>query len=935
MNKHFYRFVFFCAFLLPVTTQLVHAQPSRLHGAIGRAGRTTLAGHVSPQAAADNDTGRLDPATEISQVTLTFAPSPGQQAELDQLLERQQDPASPDYHRWLTPEEYGARFGLSESDVAAVEAWLQAQGLAVSGLARSRTWVSVSGSAAQVEQAFRTELHHYTVNGEAHFANAVAPSLPLELSGVVRSVRGLNDFRPRPFKHALRARDSIGGFRPNYTSSKGNHYLAPADLATIYNFSPLYSAGIDGSGQRVVIAGQTRINLSDIQHFRSDYNLPASDPQVTLVPGSRDPGISTDDLDEAHLDIEWSGAAAPNVQILYVFAYNVMDAVQYAIDQNLAPVISTSYGSCELVVSTSDAQTMRAWARQANAQGITWFSASGDSGAADCAYLDVSTLSVDFPASIPEVTSIGGTEFQENDGTYWSATNSATSGSALSYIPEVAWNDSVIDGEPSATGGGVSRFFGKPSWQTGDGVPTDLYRHVPDVSMSASARHDGYLVYTQGANYAFGGTSVPTPIYAGVAALMNQYLVARGVQSTPGLGNLNPGLYALAASTPQVFHDIVAGDNIVTVTCPPRGRNCTPGTGGYSAGVGYDQTTGLGSVDVYQLVTRWAGAPVPALNETQFTLQTAVPAVRSADTVFLTATATSTSGTTPTGTVTFNQGSNALGSASLVGGAGVATATLAVNGTQLAQSTGKVSATLNGGISASVSVSFVGTGASGTATPSIASITNGASFQPSIAPGAIVSVFGSQLAAATALASTLPLPVTLSGVAATINGIAAPLWYVSAGQINLQVPYQVPAGATATLVINNNGQTGQATFPVGSVAPGIFTDTASTLVPAGSAARGQTVTLYFTGAGAVKPAVANGDAPAAGTAIAQLPAPAATSVRVGGVAAQVAFAGNPPGVAGVIQVNFVVPAQAPLGTQTVSVSLGGISSNAAKLTVTQ
>jgi uncharacterized protein (TIGR03437 family) len=325
---------------------------------------------------------------------------------------------------------------------------------------------------------------------------------------------------------------------------------------------------------------------------------------------------------------------------------------------------------------------------------------------------------------------------------------------------------------------------------------------------------------------------------------------------------------------------------------------------------------------------------VPSTSGPQFTLQSALPSPRSGDTVFLTATATATDGSTPSGTVSFAQGPTALGAASLIGAGGTATATLAVKGSQLAQGTATIVATMNGGVTASVALS-VTSGTSSSTAPSITSVTNGASFKPAIAPGAIVSVFGSQLAPSVSLAAALPLPVALNGVAATVNGIAAAIWYVSPGQINLQVPYQVTAGATATLVINNNGQTATATFPVTANAPGIFTDAASALVPAGSAAHGQTVTLYFTGAGAVSPAVANGAAPAAGTATAQLPAPSTTTVSVGGVPAQVVFAGNPTGVVGVVQVNFVVPPQAQLGTQNVALTVGGVTSNAATLVVTQ
>jgi uncharacterized protein (TIGR03437 family) len=574
---------------------------------------------------------------------------------------------------------------------------------------------------------------------------------------------------------------------------------------------------------------------------------------------------------------------------------------------------------------------MRAMAKQANAQGITWFSASGDTGAADCSYLGMSDAAVDIPGSIPEVTSVGGTAFQEGLGQYWAATNNGASGSALSYIPEIVWNDSAADGDPASSGGGSSQFFTNPSWQTGAGVPGDNARHVPDISMNASADHDGYLVYSQGADNVFGGTSVPSPVYAGLAALLNQYLIAHGKQSAPGLGNINPTLYSMAQSNPAAFHDITTGDNIVTVTCPPRSRRCTPGTVGFTAGPGYDLTTGLGSVDAYQLVTNWTSVQVVP-EPIRLTLQSNLAAPRATDTVFLTATVTSTDGSTPSGQVTFAQGSASLGSASLVGSAGTATATLSVKGS--AFGTGTVTATLNGAQPASLTIT-AGAGIGLPAgTPSISGVTNGASFTAAFAPGGIVSIFGSQLAGATQVADSLPLPYGLAGVAVTVNGIAAPLWYVSPGQINLQLPYDVPAGASATVVLNNNGQTESTKIVVGAAAPAIFTDTAKNLTPSATAFRGETLTLYLTGAGLATPAVATGATPASGTSVASLPAPQQrTTVTVGGVAAPVAFAGIPSGLVGVVQVNFQVPANAPIGSQPVVVTVGGVASSAARLTV--
>jgi uncharacterized protein (TIGR03437 family) len=899
------------------------AQTNRLTGIPDNSRQFRLQGHVHPLARAANDAGRLDASAVISDVTLNFAPTAEQQAALDEFLANQQTPGSPDYHHWLTPEEFADRFGVSFSDMAAVKSWAEAQGLTVNSMARSRTWMSVSGTEVQMETAFRTELHRYVVNGETHFSNATSPALPVQFSGLVRSVRGLNNFHARPRLHTAA--------KPMYTSARGNHYVSPADLGAIYNFAPLYSAGIDGTGQKIVIAGQSQIKLSDVQHFRSEYGLAANDPVVTLIPGSRDPGVSSGDIDEAHLDIEWSGAAAPNATIQYVYAYDVLNAVQYAIDQNMAPVISTSYGMCEGEVSAGEANTMRGWAKQANAQGMTWFSASGDSGAADCAYINSSALSVDIPGSIPEVTSVGGTEFSEGTGTYWAASNNALFATANGYIPETSWNDSVKDGEPAATGGGASQFFAKPSWQNVPGVPGDTVRHVPDISMNASADHDGYLVYSQGADAVFGGTSVPTPIFAGLAALLNQNAVKNGKQKSPGLGNVNPTFYALSQTAPSAFHDITTGDNIVTITCT-RQRNCTAGTVGFSAGPGYDQVTGLGSVDAYQLVANFTGTIVPIVTPTRLALQSNVGSLTANDSLIVTATVTSTDGSTPSGAVSFAQGGTQLGTATLSGSAGSAAATLTIAASKLTAGAGTITATWNGQ-TATLPVTVI-SGASIGSAPGIAAVTNAASFTSSVAPGGILSIFGSNLSPVTFVAPSVPLPLSNSGVSVTIGGIAAPIWYAAPGQLNVQVPYEVTSGTSTTVVVNNNGQTTSSALSVTAAAPAIFTDSSNALVPAGTGTRGQAMTLYLTGAGQVTPSIATGAAPASGTPVSSLPAPRQpASLTVGGVAAPISFIGIPVGVVGVVQVNFTIPAGVASGSQPVVVTVGNFASKVASIVV--
>jgi uncharacterized protein (TIGR03437 family) len=614
--------------------------------------------------------------------------------------------------------------------------------------------------------------------------------------------------------------------------------------------------------------------------------------------------------------------------------------VQYAIDQNLAPVVSVSYGECELQ-SSSDAPLFQAWASKANSEGITWFAASGDAGAADCVGgTDPTTnnnLSVDLPAAVPNVTGVGGTEFNEGSGSYWNTNNTASHASALSYIPEIAWNDSTIDGTPSATGGGASIYFTKPSWQSGTGVPNDGARDVPDVSLAGSPDHDGYEVYTAGSFQIYGGTSAGPPQFAGIAVLLNQYLISIGVESSakPGLGNMNPNLYSLA-SVSGVFHDITSGNNIV-IPCQGT-RGCTLPAIGYDAGVGYDEVTGLGSVDVYNLATSWHNGSVASRAASAMTLKAGAGNMTFGQTTPLTATVTATNGGTPSGSVTFTTGTYELGSAALTENSkGSAVATLTLNGFQLAAGANSITATYDGdtsydGATASTSISI---SSATLGPPTIKSLLNGASFTTALAPGGILSVFGNNLASATGAAPSTPLPTMMTGTWVTINGITAPLYYVSPTQLNIQIPYAVPAG-TAVLRIDNNGESVFSSFPVAAMAPAIFTFDNGAPVPFTTAARGQEIIMYITGAGGVTPAVATGATPAANTSLANLPAPVgAVTASVGGVAATVNFVGIPTWSVGVVQINYTIPANAPTGAQPVVVSVGGVKSAATTLTVTQ
>jgi uncharacterized protein (TIGR03437 family) len=412
---------------------------------------------------------------------------------------------------------------------------------------------------------------------------------------------------------------------------------------------------------------------------------------------------------EADIDLEWAGAVARNATLIYVYGPNDGLATLYAIDNNLAPVISVSFGGCESLNAFVSAY-YRSEAQKANSQGITWLASSGDSGAAGCdgsASIATQGLAVNFPASIPEVTAVGGTEFNDGTGGYWNATNGSNGGSAISYIPEMAWNDTALSVSAgyglSATGGGTSSLYPKPAWQTGSGVPSDGARDLPDISLDGSNDHDPYNVLTGNIWGLYGGTSVSTPAFAGIVALLNHYLVVKGIQSRPGLGNINPTLYHLAQSAPNAFHDITVGNNIVP--CMQGTPNCTTGQLGYSAGPGYDLATGLGSVDAYNLVTQWNSSPSIATRTTVTANPTSI--LTTANTILTATVSASTGSTTPTGSVSFTLGGTSLGTANLSSSSTAVTALLRVYGTQLAVGNNNITASYGGSTGFGVSAGSV------------------------------------------------------------------------------------------------------------------------------------------------------------------------------------------------------------------------------------
>jgi subtilase family serine protease len=555
----------------------------------------TLQGNVHPLARQDFDQGVVNPAVRLDRMLLLLNSSPARQADLDDLVSAQQDPQSPLYHQWLTPAEFGARFGASDADLAQVSAWLKLHGFAVDEVSAGRRLVVFSGSAAQVSSTFRTDLRIYRINGALHLANAADPQIPAPLSGLVAGVVSLHDFRRTS---EMRTRTPFAA-QPDY-SAGATHYLFPADFATIYDLNPLFTTGTNGNGSSMAIAARSNIRLSDVEAFRSMTGLGANDPMVTLA--GADPGLIDHDQDESTLDAEWSGAAAPAASVNLVVAATTATtdgidlAAAWIVNHSAAQVVSVSYGSCERGMGATELAFYNSLWEQAASQGMSVIVASGDAGAAGCsAATDTvgTQAAVNGLCSSPYSTCVGGTEFDEgsNAAHYWSAANSSGYGSALAYIPEEVWNESASNGVTGlwASGGGTSVVYAQPAWQAGvDGAAAaNGKRAVPDISLAA-ADHDGYFVVENGSFWIASGTSAATPSLAGIMAL-----VVEGQHGAPQ-GNANPRLYALANSTDDPFHPTPSGDNAV------------PGVAGFTAnGSTYNLATGLGSVDAALLVNKW------------------------------------------------------------------------------------------------------------------------------------------------------------------------------------------------------------------------------------------------------------------------------------------------------------------------------------------
>jgi hypothetical protein len=670
--------------LLGVSYGIVSAQQVRIPAGLEESQRMTLAGHRPGWARPEADLGPVADSEVIHYATLVFRRTPAQEAELARLRSGQRDSHSTDYHRWLTPAQFADRFGMSAADLARVGAWLVSKGFTIDAQAVSRTWIAFSGTAAQVNAAFGADLHRYRVRGAVHRAPSGDLSIPAALGAAVLGIRGLDDLFGEHVGH------KIAEGTPALEVSNGRNALAPGDLEAIYGIVPLRAEGLDGSGQSIAIVGRSNVDLNDLKAYRMEFNLPPKTPSIVAV---TDPGVSflATDQEEASLDMEISSAIAPQADQTYVYANNIEDALQYVIDKAIAPVMSSSYLNCESGFAPSHMAMLAAMAQEADTKGISWVNASGDSGAASCDAHDVTNgiatngLWVNVYAAIPEVTGVGGTAVVQGTAgeTAWNSIDGTNVASATGYVPETAWNDSLARGSLEASGGGVSRGFAKPSWQQGPGVPNDGMRDVPDISLLASSLRDAYSICNASScNGLTGGTSAGTPLFAGVVALLNQYLIKHGALKVAGLGSINANLYSLATASTNlaaVFHDITTGDNIVP--CAAGSPDCAGGTLGYSAGTGYDLATGWGSVDVGQLFAVWLAKDLSLAPSTTL-LTLATPGSPDMQTFQVTVSAAN-GGSAPTGSVTLAAGAVLLGTVPLSRGSNSSSATFSIYSNQL------------------------------------------------------------------------------------------------------------------------------------------------------------------------------------------------------------------------------------------------------------
>jgi len=910
--------------IIPISARALSeatSAPAQITDPINDNDVVSIPGNIRPEAAAANDRGRVADNFPLDHLMLLLRRSPQRERALDQLLGELEDPKSPNYHHWLTANELGQRFGATTRDIDTIAGWLRAHGFRVNYIYPSAMLIDFSGTAGSVLDAFHTEIHSLSVKGQSHFANMSDPGIPAALAPAVVGVVSLNNFMPHPMNKP-RSNYTPGGYVCGPLSIPCD-LVVPADLATIYDFNPLFAAGYTGTGQTIVVVedsdtynntpancnSTTCTGNTDWNNFRSTLGLSSytggSFTQVhpTGTGGTcSDPGVNGDD-GEAAIDVQWASAAAPNAAIEVASCANTTNfggfiALANLLSESDTPpaIVSISYGEAEAELGATMNKSINALYKQAVAEGVSVFVSSGDEGAASAdADLSVAThgIAVSGFTSTPYNVSVGGTDFGDTyagtTSSYWASTNSSTYGSALSYVPEIPWNDSCASellstfegyssplgtsgfcnssagksfittasgsGGPSGCASGAPSTsdvvsgscagYSKPPWQSVFGNPADGVRDIPDVAMFAANGVWGHyyvVCYSDTKNggvscsgapvtwAGYGGTSVASPIMAGVQALINQRTGSR--QGTP-----NPTYYSLAAAeygaggnsacnstsgnaaNPScIFYDVTLGDMDVDCTgthsCyTPSGKYGGLSTSNsaleaaYAAGVGWDFATGIGTVNAYNLVMAFgspAATPTPTASATPTATSTATHTATATPTVSATPTVTATSTRTATATATATATPTATQTATSTV---TPTATPTATATQTATATPTVTATATATSTATATPTVTAT-PTATATPTVtATATQTATSTPTATSTATATQTATPTVTATATATATPTVTATATQTATATPTATPTTSMT---VTASIAFgNVAVGQTVAknLTVHNTGKT--------------------------------------------------------------------------------------------------------------------------------